>query len=400
MNYTFKENIGEHEFDAFATTHAKATFFQQSSWTHVKAEWNSYLTGVYQNEMLVAVCLVLQRKLPLNISLMYAPRGPILDFENIELLNFYLQQLKQFAKKYKTMALTIDPFVARAEYPMISAMQNELNVDYDDHMVDLFKKQDYKHTGFVLDLRDSFQPRFTPIVRLSDDKQYQKSKGYKEGLKALKRGVKVVRGGAELVDRLQALIIKTETHKKINLRDVSYFKRLVSAYKDDCLITISYIDFEESKTNTEDRLKELLKRLKTPTLTEKRREEYVRQQVILENEIKMLEEELKEHTSVDLAGLIGLKNQSKSELLYAGMNRDYQKYHGSYVNYVDAINWSAEHQLEFVSFGGNSGSFDHGIDKFKVSFDANILEYIGEFTYVNRPILNYLFNKAVAIRRK
>ncbi len=398
MNFTFKDNISEKDFNDFTYKHEHGTFFQMSGWAKVKAEWIPIYTGVYAGDKLVGVCLVLKRKLFLNLSILYAPRGPVLDFEDKDLLDYYLKQLKTVAKRHSAISLTIDPFVQRASYLMSDAMFGELDVVNDDSIIEIFENDGFKHKGFVLNLRDSFQPRFTPYINLNTDR-YKESKGYKTGLKALDKGVKIERGGLELVERLHAMISLTEEHKNINLRGTEYFKRLVNEFKEDCLITIAYMDFELELQNCNDRLIDIEERLDNPTLKKGRRNEYNNQRNSILKDIDFFEKQLETRNKADIAALIGLKNGTKSELLYAGMDRDFQKYSGSYINYVDAIEWSKEHNLELVSFGGNSGKFNHGIDKFKVLYEPTVLEYVGEFTYINKKFTHALFEKAVEIRR-
>ena len=190
------------------------------------------------------------------------------------------------------------------------------------------------------------------------------------------------------------MISLTEDYKNINLRGTEYFERLVNEFGDDCLITIASLDFEEELQNSLDRLKDIEERLDNG-----RRNEYNNQRNVFIRDIEFMEEQLKKNKKADIAALIGLKNGTKSELLYAGMDREFQKYSGSYVNYLDSINWSKEKELELVSFGGCSGYFNHGIDKFKVVFDPTVTEYVGEFTFVNKKFINTLFTKALEFKR-
>ena len=399
LNLEFRENINEEEFNAFTYNHEHGTFFQTKNWAEVKSEWESIFTGLYDDGQLVGVCLVLKRKVLLGYSIMYAPRGPVLDHRQKEYNDFYLKALKELTKKHRAISLTIDPYISRADYPMTEAMDGSLDVEYDDVVIENYKNNDFKHTGFVLDLRDSFQPRFTPFIDLSDE-SFKKTKGYREGVKAIKKDVNIERGGIELVERLTNMIHLTEEYKSINLRGEEYFKRLKDEFKDDCLITIASLDFNEQRDNLDFRLKDIRKRLDNPTLKEGRRNEYKIQESIILKDIDIVEGYLKEMNTVDIAALIAVKNGNKSELLYAGMNRDFQKYGGSYVNYVDSINWSHEEGLDLVSFGGNSGKFDHGIDKFKVLFNPTVREFVGEFKYINKKFLNFAFDKALEIKRK
>lgn len=400
MKYEFKDNLSKAEFDGFTYDHEIGTFFQSSKWAAVKSEWDPIYTGVYESNKLVGVALVLKRKIVLNYSLMYAPRGPVLDYDNEELVKFYLNSLSKLAKQHKVISMTIDPYVIRSHYSMFDKMNSDLKIEYDDHMVKIIDDSGFKHTGFVLDLRDSFQPRFTPFLDLSKPEHYNKSRAYKNAEKAIRDTVKIRRGTVDDIDEFSKVINKTEDYKSISLRSGEYFKRLKNAFGDDCLITFAYIDLNEEMQSLTDRLTDIHKRLDNPTLKEGRRREYEGQVKKIEKDIEFIGEQLKQHELVNIGALLGLKNQNKSELLYAGMDRDYQKYYGSNVNYYDAINWSVESGCDMVSFGGCSGSFDHGIDKYKVTYLPTVNEYIGEFMLINKPIVHYLFELALKLKRK
>lgn len=399
MNLTFKENVNEKEFNEFTYNHAHGTFFQSSQWAKVKAEWDAIYTGVYDGDKLVSVCLVLKRHLPLNYSILYAPRGPILDFENKQLLEYTLQQLQTVAKNHGAISFTIDPYIVRSEYSMIAASKGVAEPVYDDHLIESFENNRFMHQGFTMQLTESFQPRFTPYLNLVDD-AYKKSRAYKAGGRSVRNGVKVRRGDKEDMTLFTELIQKTEEHKNISLRSSEYFSRLMSEYKEDCLLSFAYVDLEDLLKTNEHTKEDLLKRLDNPTIKEGRRREYESQVSNTEKEIEFIKELQKNHDNiVNIAGILALKNGNKAELLYAGMDRDFQKYAGSNVNYIDVMDWALEHDVNYLSFGGCSGTFDEGIDRFKMTFDPNVCEYIGEFTYVNKRFMNYLFTKALAFRR-
>ncbi len=400
MNFVFKDSISEEDFDSFSYEHKNSTFFQSSNWSKVKLEWKPIYTGVYSNDELIGVCLVLKRNVFMNFSLMYAPRGPIIDFDNKELLDFYLKSLKDLAKKEKAMSFTIDPYIIRSEYPMQDIMSDKIVPNYDDSLLSLIEETGFKHSGFVLGLNDSFQPRFTPYLKLNEKADFNKSRAYVNAEKALAGSVKIRRGDLSDIDDFVKVINMTEDYKDISLRSKEYFVRLKKEFKDDCLINFAYMDLEEELKTLKLRYEDLMSKLANPKLREGRRREYESQLNKLQKDIDFVSNELTKHSVVDIAVLLAIKNKGKAELLYAGMNRDFQKYYGSNVCYLDSINWAYDSGCEIVSFGGCSGSFDHGIDRYKVTFSPIVTEYLGEFVFVNKPFVNKVFEKALEIRRK
>ena len=58
----------------------------------------------------------------------YAPRGFLIDYNNLELLKFFTEELKKYIKKHKGFMLTIDPNVI---YRVRSSEGEILNDDKD-----------------------------------------------------------------------------------------------------------------------------------------------------------------------------------------------------------------------------------------------------------------------------
>lgn len=403
MNYTFTSNLTQAEFDQFAIKHQCATFFQSSHWAGVKDNWQPLYTGIYQDKVLVGVCLVLKRNLVLKYNFMYAPRGPLLDFNNKELLSFYLDNLKKLAKEHSAIALTIDPYVKRASYSMQKAMKNKAEINYDDNLLTVFENHGFKHKGFSKDMRDTIQPRYQPVILLNTEglSTYEKSRGFKNGQKANEGNVKIKRIDLDNINEFVEVIEKTEEAKNISLRGENYFTKLLKNYGDHSLVSIAYLDLEAELQSLISRKEDMKKRLENPTIKAGRRREYESQLNNILKETNYIEEKLEElGNTVNIAGLLALYNGSKAELLYAGMDRDFMKYLGSNLNYVDAVNWALENNCDYLYFGGSSGYLDEGIDRFKATFDPTLEEYLGEFIFVNKQTLNYLFEKAQELRHK
>ena len=95
MSYLFFKNINQEEFDEFVEKHEYCNLLQSYNWAKVKNNWDHLYTGVYKNNELVATGLVLIKRLPLSFCMYYLPRGPIMDYKNKELVQYYFDQLKK-----------------------------------------------------------------------------------------------------------------------------------------------------------------------------------------------------------------------------------------------------------------------------------------------------------------
>ncbi len=399
MSYKFDDNINIKTFNKFVYSHKYGTFFQSENWAKLKSEWTAIYTGVFKDDKLKAVALVLKRNLFMGYSFLYAPRALVVDYNDKELVSYYLENLKKLSKKHKAISLTIDPYVARATYDMNKAKKANLDINYDDSLISLFEENDFKFSGFVLDLKDSIQPRFQPVINIKDD-TYKNSRAYKSGIRALNNNVSIRRGHLDEIENFSNIIKKSADYKNISLRTSRYFEMLLNAFKDDTLITIANLDLKNEEKSLKLRLDDLLKRLDNPTIKEGRRNEYESQVSSIKKDLEFISNKAKQFDSVDIGGLLVIKNANKAELLYAGMDREYLKYAASNVNYIDAINYAREFNLDKLYLGGSSGYLNEGVDFFKASFNPDLEELIGEFVYVNKKFLNFSFNKLRELRSR
>lgn len=56
-------------------------------------------TGVYKDNVLVATGLILIKRLPLSFCMYYLPRGPMMDYKDNVLVQYYFESIKKGRKK-------------------------------------------------------------------------------------------------------------------------------------------------------------------------------------------------------------------------------------------------------------------------------------------------------------
>ena len=84
-------SLEEKEFDSFARHHPQASFYQASTWGHLKEEngWQMHLLGVKDGKKIIAATLLLGKKTPIGYRMFYAPRGLLVDYDNYDVLSFF-----------------------------------------------------------------------------------------------------------------------------------------------------------------------------------------------------------------------------------------------------------------------------------------------------------------------
>ncbi len=102
---------------SYVTRAPLGNFMQYPSWARVKTEWTHDLLGWFSPAgNMVGCALVLYRKMPvLNQYLAYIPRGPLIDWEAPDLMEWF-QPLFAYLKRKGVFTLKMDPPVVQAKW--------------------------------------------------------------------------------------------------------------------------------------------------------------------------------------------------------------------------------------------------------------------------------------------
>jgi lipid II:glycine glycyltransferase (peptidoglycan interpeptide bridge formation enzyme) len=84
---------------------------QCMEWGEVKARtgWQPFTVAVVEEGRIVAGTLALRRAAPMGRSILYCPRGPVVDFGNAEALRWLVEGLRQLAREQRAILVKIDP---------------------------------------------------------------------------------------------------------------------------------------------------------------------------------------------------------------------------------------------------------------------------------------------------
>lgn len=258
--FTYKIGISTSEHDRFVIDSPQTNLLQSSSWAKIKDSWGNDRLGFYQDDKLVAVASVLIQPLPLGFSMIYIPRGPIMDYQDKELLAFVITSLKKYAKTKRALFVKFDPslFVTK------NLISQEVNINEDTLSIAKdIQALGVEWTGLTEDMAENIQPRFQANIYKEDFTEEQLSKSTKQAIRtARNKGISVQFGGTELLDQFADLMKKTEARKNIHLCGIDYYEKLLTTYPESSYITLSTLDLP---ARLKDHLINNLKRI-LPTL--------------------------------------------------------------------------------------------------------------------------------------
>lgn len=391
MSYQFSDYIQKEEHDSFVKDHPLCNLLQSSSWGSVKENWDNKIVGVYDNGKLVASSLVLIKPLPLHFTMMYIPRGPILDYTNEQLVSFYFNSLNKWAKKYKCLFITFDPGIIIRDFTL-----DQQDVPYSESMqmiMDILAKNGAVHKGFTMNIKDTIQARFQANVYAKEDFMKSLPRHTQRLMKdATKRDVKVIRVGRDRIQDFADVVALTEQRKHVNLRNQDYFYRLMDTYGEDCYLFLAEVDiqstlkrlYKEKEVND----KELIEIQDKKAPKKLRRLQDIEKS--LAKDIHEFEQFSKEYPSKTvIAGVLSIRFGDTLEMLYAGMNSNFKKFMPQYYLYPSIMEYAFNEGCKFANMGGIEGDLQDGLTKFKSNFNPNINELIGEF---DLPVNKLLYN--------
>ena len=398
--YTYKIGISAQEHDDFVKQSSQTNLLQSASWAKVKDNWDNERIGFYKNNQLVASASILIKPLPLSMTMLYIPRGPIMDYQDQELLHFVLTSLKKFAKTKKALFIKFDP--------SLFLVQNQSGEERQDNpktldLINNLQKAGAIWLGRTELLDETIQPRFQANIYKDNFSEELLSKSTRQAIRtARNKGIQVQFGGSELLDDFSALMKKTENRKSIHLRGQDYYQKLLDTYPEQSYITLASINLNERLENLQVQKSKAEK--EASKFTEKTKsgkiENNKQEQKRLQEEMNFLAEKMTQGvTTVPLSGTLVLEYGATSENIYAGMDEEYRRYQPALLTWYETAKHAFDRGANWQNMGGVENDLDGGLYHFKSNFNPTIEEFVGEFNLPTNP-LYHLSNLAYTLRKK
>ncbi|MBI5975434.1 aminoacyltransferase [Staphylococcus canis] len=400
-------NLTTAEFGAFTDQMPYSHFTQMIGNYELKVSegTETHLVGIKDKDNnVLAACLLTAVPVMKVFKYFYSNRGPVIDFENKELVHFFFNELAKYIKKYNALYLRIDPYLPLQK----RNHDGEIIETYDNEWVfDKFKALGYEHEGFTIGFDPVRQIRFHSVLDLKDktakDVLNQMDSLRKRNTKKVrKNGVKVrFLGEDELYIFRQFMQDTTETKDFVDREDDFYYNRL-KYYKDRVLVPLAYINFPEYIEELNSEGQQLQKEIdKAEKDIEKRpdnkkahnKKQNLTQQLEANHEKVREAQQLQEKHGDELPISAGFFIINPFEVVYyaGGTANEFRHFAGSYAIQWEMIQYAIDHKIPRYNFYGVSGDFsenaeDAGVIKFKKGYNADVIEYVGDFVKpINKP---------------
>lgn len=329
--YSFRllDETEKETYNRFLLTAPKTHVLQTWEWGELKSKgaWQAYRFLVEDRQKPVAGISILSRRLPvIGKVIFYAPRGPVGDLTNQEVMDFLFASLKKFAREKGAIFLKIDPDIPADETQI---------------------KDYFAARGFVLvSTRDGFsgiQPKFVFRLDLTPDEEtllanFHSKTRYNIRL-AKRRGV-VIKEDCTAADLTIFYNLLQETTERNNflVRSFDYFTQMW-----DCLYSAGYL--------------------------------------------KLF---LAYYQDEPIAGTLAYLFGDTAWYIYGASSNQHRRVMPNYLLQWTMIKWAKANGCKVYDFRGVSGDLSpdnplYGLYRFKKGFKGTFTEFVGEYDLVFAP---------------
>lgn len=220
------------EYEEFVSGHPRGEFMQSTRWQEVKSNWKWEAVVSRDGEGRIAgACGVLIQKMPLfGTTFLYAPRGPVCDIHDQQVLADLKAGVDQLAKTYNAHLFKMDPDVAADDQEFLRLMDKMGFARF------------YGPDGF-----ETIQARFNYRLYLQGRTEAELMAGFTQKTRynirvARKHGVEVRPVGPERLDDFMKIYQVTGARDGFNTRPKEYFQRMLSALGPHCRLYMGFYE--------------------------------------------------------------------------------------------------------------------------------------------------------------
>lgn len=394
---TLKE-ISEEEFEKYAKTSPYRTFMQTKEVGKLREinGWKSYYLGLYNNKEIVGATLLVGKKRHFNKYEFYAPRGPLVDYNDKDTLEIFLNLLTNFVKEHKGYVLRIDPYVLNKERDGFGKeKENGFN---NTSIIGTIKKQGFK----LVPLNEREQVSWMYVLDIKDKTEDEVLKNMKPNTrntirKTLKNGIEIIELEKKDLKEFYKIMEETGKRKGFAIRSLKYFENMYDLFKpnNEIKYLITKLDLDKHiklLTDEKKSKEEELSNLKESKFNDGKRKALNETLNGINKRIKEAKEIKEKHGKViTLSGSMFIMTNPEVIYLSSGNYEEFMMHNSQYLIQWEMIKYAIENGFEKYNFYGIPATFDkndkdYGIYGFKTGFNGYVEELIGEFEISTSPI--------------
>ena len=319
------------EYEYFVSHHKNGCFMQSLKWTKVKNNWEWEAVAVRGDDgCLTGVCTIIIKRIPfVKWGFLYAPHGPVCDYDDKEVLTEIMQGVRSLVKKYRAYQFMCDPCITEAQREYVQPL-SDMGFEHEiepPELTTIQARNNYMLLGIKGKTPDelimTFQPEWRNRIR-----------------KAVRKGVYCEVMGSEGVDMFYPLMEQTGKRDGFSIRSKDYFVRMLEALgKEHCRLFMCFA--VDAKTGEK----------------------------------------------IPLSGAVATQYAGKTCYVYGASSNENRNLYPNYLMQWNMINWALEGGCDIYDFQGipfynDKTHPNYGVYKFKKGFNGEVVSYAGEFYMV------------------
>lgn len=378
--------ITEKEYQKFWDKHPQKTFLSSVEIGKLRKQ-NGFgvdFLGVFDKDKLVAAAMVTSKVRRFNKKDFYCPRGPLMDYNNKELVEYFIEKLKDFAKKNGGYGLRIDPYVIKQQRDINGDIVEggEDNLNAIDNLKSLgFKKvpvarREQVAWMFSLDIDGKTEDQIMKEMSSSTRQRVRRTERIGIDIRELKK---------DELGAFQDILDETAERKSFHSRDLKYHEDMYDLFGDQVKFFITSLDLDKYSKKLHAELDEKNEQL---SKAKKEGEKKNIEKDIVSLNLKLKEaDEIREKTGkkvINLSSSMFVLMQPEVIYLESGNYNQYMKFNAQYLIQWELIKYGIKHGFKKHNFYGipdeiNTHPKDFGIYEFKKGFNGYVEELIGEY---------------------
>lgn len=376
------------EFKEFANTHFIGNFHESINYALIKAEEGfEYEFIAYGADDIVGAALILYKKIG-SVYFGYSPRGFLIDYSNDYLLEDFTNKIKEYYKNRNFAFIKINPEIAIAKLN-----KDTMNFEYNENykIIDMLTKNDYKKLKNNMNF-EALLPRVNAIIKLDGYDYNNLSKNTRNKVKkGIRKGLILEKANPDKLNIFYKFI-----KNKIN-RDEYYYNDFYNVFSKtlDVDLMLVKVDYKAFLINAQEAYSEELRRnasfnnkLITNNNANAINAKMNSDKALLsyKNDIAEASKNLNTGLETYVAGALVIKHQNRVIIQISGFNKAMSRFSPNYFLYYALIKYYQQ-EYKYLDLNGITADLSkenhyYGLNRFKMGFNPDVYEYIGEFDLV------------------
>lgn len=396
------KEINKDVFDEYAKTHILKNFFQTKEYGDLmsNSDFNVMYIALFDNENIVGASLILYKEIMSKIKYGYAPRGFLINYYNKELVSEFTKRVKSFFLTKGFAFIKINPEIT---YALVNPENKTKQINKNTkELISYLKSIGYNKLKDTLYF-ESVLPKFTPIIHLPTYDMESLNNSINSNIDLInKKGLRLVKGNENDIETFykfvehkknKTLVYYKYFYESFNKSDMVdllllevdynlYIKYLQKeyAYEQDINDKINdkfksspnEIEYYNEKMESDKKLNDIAQTLKIATL-------------------RMEENITKEY----VGGAFVVKDNGRITIIITGQDETYKELDVKTYLFYKMIDEYKKAGYTYLDMYGITGNFSDTnpykkLNDFKLKFNPQVYEYIGEFDLIISKTLHQL----------